>query len=114
MEYIFKRPHVKPSDVQRQLVCVVPQPPSGGWAEEMFLASRNANDNSLRGKEEASKGNRDRFLTSGAGMGELVRKVISCCPVVRQQSGLRNDQPRRLWFVVLKMGVADDVARLTG
>jgi hypothetical protein len=66
MEYIFKRPHIKPSDVQRQLVR---QPPSGGWAEEMFLASRNANDNGLRGKEEASKGSRDRLLTSGASIG---------------------------------------------
>jgi hypothetical protein len=66
MEYIFKRPHIKPSDVQRQLMRVVPQPPSGGWAEEMFLASRNANANGLRGKEKVSKGSRNRLLTSCA------------------------------------------------
>jgi hypothetical protein len=66
MEYIFKRPHIKPSDVQRQLVRLILQPPSGGRAEETFLASRNANDNGLRGKEKVSKGSRDRLLTSCA------------------------------------------------
>jgi hypothetical protein len=32
---IFKRPHIKPSGMQRQLVRLIPQPPSGGWVEDM-------------------------------------------------------------------------------